>query len=249
MNYNKPFFGLFLAALVLLPGCIHVPSYRAQPLKLISGNCMYRDVQGNVIMQSKKLSQSEIFSLFGERGSWLINMQNTIRPIYLSIINHSDQVYYIEPFSIELELMSYEFVASSMKSGILGTPGKNARDMDQVDQLAVTALAAGATSVAAVSLVGAVTTDNEAFFVPYAGALIIPLIPSVNAGVNNMRVKKDLRDKVLHKKEMIYPGDQLSRLVFVKSTDYSPTFAVKIYEQNNVGKAITFNVDLSREEQ
>jgi hypothetical protein len=176
-------------------------------------------------------------------------MQNTIRPIYLSITNHSDQVYYVEPFSIELELMSYELAASSMKSGILGTPGKNARDMDQVDQLAITALAAGATSVAVVSLVGAATTDNKAFLVPYTGAFIIPLIPSVNAGVNNMRVKRDLRDKVLHKKEMIYPGDQLNRLVFVKSTDYSPTFVVKIYEQNNIGESITFNVNLSREEQ
>src|SRR5258708_37613205 len=72
---------------------------------------------------------------------------------------------------------------------------------------------------------------------------------SIKSIVMNSRIKKDLAEKVLHEKVIINSGEQYEGLIFVKSSDYTPQFAVTLHEQDNMKNSIVFDVDLLEQRQ
>jgi hypothetical protein len=72
---------------------------------------------------------------------------------------------------------------------------------------------------------------------------------SIKSIVMNSRITKDLAEKTLHKSVIINSGEQYEGLVFIKSPNYTPQFAVTMYEKNDVNNTITFGVNLRQNEQ
>src|SRR5579871_6659790 len=90
MNMNSKVIGFALAGLVFLPGCLHVPTYKAKPLKDLNDNFVYREIKNNIVFQAKCLTHGEIYYLFGDRTKELLK---TTEIIYCSIHNLSGQDY------------------------------------------------------------------------------------------------------------------------------------------------------------
>src|SRR5216684_5886685 len=117
MEYNKSFFGLLLALLVLLPGCMHVPSYQRKPLRRVSADFTYCDVKNDVIVQAKRLDVPEVQCIFGSRGEIL---KNQYEIIYLSVHNLGNDSYLFSPADIDLTIMSHRDIARLMKTNSIG---------------------------------------------------------------------------------------------------------------------------------
>jgi hypothetical protein len=73
-------------------------------------------------------------------------------------------------------------------------------------------------------------------------------IQTIKSFVINGRISKDIKVKTLHEKVIIKSGKQYDGLIFVKLSDYSPQFAVTMYEKDNAKKSVTFDVDLEQHE-
>jgi hypothetical protein len=242
MNYNKSFFGLFLAALVLLPGCMHVPTYKRRSLQSVSSHSVHRDTENNVIVQAKLLSQEDKTVLFGDRGASLNN--NDIQVIHLSVDNESDAKYMLSPADIDFSVMSCRDVKKLMKTS----------SADAIVGVGISAGAIGA-SVWTVGMIGK-TAASASAIIPVIfwsavgvycvgiGMGLVFIGKSIKSIIMNTLISKDLKEKMLHKKVTINPGDYYEGLIFVKSADYTPQFSVTMHEKGNTKNTVTFDVDL-----
>lgn len=110
MKNRMRFLGLFLATLVLLPGCMRMPSYKRRSLQSISNNCMYRGSEKSVIIHVKKLSHAEKNYIFDARMH-----DNDLQVIYFSIHNLSDEAYMFPHDGIHFELVPHKNVMKLLK--------------------------------------------------------------------------------------------------------------------------------------
>ncbi len=241
MNCSKSFLGLFLAALVLLPGCMRVPTYTSRSLQSVSNHCAHRDTEKNVIVQTKLLSKEDTITLFGDRSASLSN--NDIQTMHLSIHNVSDVKYILSPADVDLTTISHQDVAKTMKTSSASSFGKG-----------VISGAAGAGAIGW-GVTGSMLCDS--IMIAYvclplgamaAGLTFVFFGSSIKSMVMNRRVSKDLKEKILHKKVTINSGDHYEGLMFVKSSDYTPQFAVTMHEKDNKKNTLTFDVDLRKTE-
>src|SRR5579863_6851716 len=242
MNCNKSFFGLFLAALIILPGCMRVPTYQCKPLKLANNHCVYRDTEKNVIVQTKLLSKEDKSALFGDRSASIHN--NDIQVIHLSINNLSNVKYLLSPADIDLPIMSCRDVEKLMKTSSVGRFTRG---------IGFGAVGAGAIGW---GVTGPMLCDSIAIAyvclplgVVAATAALTFFGKSIKSMIMNRRISKDLKEKMLHDKANINSGDHYEGLIFVKSLDYTPQFSVQLREKNNRTHSITFDVDLRQNEQ
>jgi hypothetical protein len=234
MNYNKSFFGLFLAALVLLPGCIlRVPSYDKQQLKLIRDNCGYNAVENGVSLQAKLLTESDKRDLFGKHIGRLEG--NDYKIVYISMHNLSDKNYYFGFDCIDLKQLPSKKVVKSMKK----------------------------TSSIGRFIFGYVTGSiHPLYFVGCSPSLIIPVaialspiyvvasligfVQGIKSVIMNTHVRKDIEEKIVSEEIIITSGDHYEGLVFVKSADYSPHFTVTLHEKGHKKNILTFDVDVQK---
>lgn len=238
---NKSFLGLFLAALVLLPGCIHVPTYQRKSLKSVSDHYTYGSAEKNVIVWAKLLSREDKSALFGSR-SRLIH-DNDLQVIHLSIHNLSSVHYLSSPTDINLSMMSYREVAKLMKTSSIG----------RLTGSTVSGVYSGALGAAAVFTIGDLGVSSfacaAAFLAPSVVCASMALVffgTSIKSIVMNRRMSKDLKEKTLHEKVMINSGDCYEGLIFVKAVDYTPQFTVVMHEKDNEKNTVMFDVDLRK---
>ncbi len=239
MKNNKSFFGLILAILVLLPGCmLHVPSYRAQRLRLIRDSFTYDAHEENVTVRAKLLTESDKDDLFGEHIGALEG--NDFKVIYVSIHNLSDKNYIFMSRNIDLKQVPSKDILKAMKK------------TSSIGRLATYYLASTTTA-----MLGAISIHGDPFFIASVASLsigftvvgLIGLVQGIKSIVMNTRVRRDIEEKVLPKKEVIHSGQYCDGLIFVKATDYKPEFNVMMYEKNNWINKLTFDVDLRQNEQ
>jgi len=242
MKNNKSFLGLFLAILVLLPGCIHVPTYKRRSLQSVSDKCAYRGAEKNVIMKAKLLSREDKSALFG-RHSRLIH-DNDIQVMYLSIHNLSNVSYLFSPVDIDLSMMSSHDVAQLMKTSSVSRLAKG------------TALGAVGAGAIGWGVTGPMLCQSMAIAyvcLPLgavaATASLVLFGTSIKSIIMNKRIRKDITEKTVHKKVIINSGEQYEGLIFIKSSDYTPQFAVTLHEQDNIKNSIVFDVDLFEQKQ
>ena len=108
--------------------------------------------------------------------------------------------------------------------------------------------AAGTTT----AVLGATTVHANPFLVASIASLsagltvvgLIGLVQGIKSIVMNTRVRRDIEEKVLPKKELINSGQYCEGLIFVKASDYKPEFNVIMFEKNNWINKLTFDVDL-----
>src|SRR5579872_552117 len=235
MNYNKPFFGLFLAALVLLPGCIlHVPSYHRQKLRLVRDNCTYSGIEKNITLQAKLLTENDKQDLFGKHIGHIEG--DDIKVIYLSIHNLSDKDYFFTSDCIDLKQLSSRNIVKAMK---------------KTSSIGRLVLFHVTSSINPLSFID----HSNPFFIPVAICVspvflvtsLIGLIQGIKSVVINTRVRKDIEEKIIHEKVIIRSGDHYEGLVFVASPDYIPYFSVLMHEERSIDNYITFDVDLRQQ--
>jgi len=211
---NKKFLGLFLAALVLLPGCMRVSSYTRRPLQLFKNYFAYTQTEQGITVRAKQFSCAEKYYFFDGRTALL----DDIEIIYLSVHNLSGKRYIISPNGICIPQMLFHDVNVLIKKTNtitfpVGTPG-------------VVLLPFLGAAVVAIPL----------------GCIF--LAQGIKSAVMNHRISKDLKEKTLHKKVIIKSGGQYEWLIFVKSSDYRPNFTVTMHEIGNAKNDITFDVNL-----
>lgn len=246
MNCNKSFFGLFLALLVVLPGCMKVPTYRKQSLGLIRENYESQNIHNDIIVHAKHLTYEELYSLFGVRAK---RLARSVEVVYVSICNVSSHNYIFSVACNTFTPLPYADVVKLMKTSTVGR--------------CATGIVGGAGISAAanglfVTGVMAILQPPSAIWIPYALVFGIPIafvigaLPfcgkSVKSAIMNRRIKKDLREKLLPDNLVINSGDQCEGLIFVKASDYTPKFNVTMHEKGNTKNSVTFDVDLRKVE-
>lgn len=234
MKLNGKIIGLMLAGLVLLPGCMHVPSYKAVSIKSVSGNCTYRVVQKNLVVQAKLLNTAGRYTLLGERIQNIYDHE----VIYLSIHNLSGTPYVISSHSVDLPQVASGEVARLIK--MTSSAGKLAGSA-VTGLYGGTALATLIRESATIGAVGYVLVPMVAVFLPLSIFFGVKGIKSV---VMNHRVSNDLADKILNKDVIIGPGDKYECLLFVQSSHYRSQFSVTLHEKDVADNIINFDVDL-----
>jgi hypothetical protein len=236
--------GLLLAGLVLLPGCVSVPRYKAKPLNTLCNDFTYREItKNNVVLQSRLLTNRAIQYLFEERAEELLG---SVKVIHCSIYNISNQDYVISAKNKNFKHLSANEVAQLLKTS-------------------TTARMALTTGIGGVVCI----LPNELFLAPAllsffplylmpasivvyscvaAVAVVTPFVffgKAIKSAVMNGRIKKDLQKKMLYKKdEVIKSGEKYEGLIFVKIADYKSVFTVTMYEKNKAKNTITFDVKL-----
>jgi hypothetical protein len=236
MKLNGKSIGLLLAGLVVLPGCMRVPGYKPVSIKSVGGNCAYRLVQKNLVVQAKLLNTGERYILLGERIQKIYDHEI----IYLSIHNLSGVPYVISSHSVDLAQVS---------SGEIARLIKMTRSAGKLAGSAVTGFYGGSGA--------AIFIKNAAFGgIGALGYILLPLtvgfsiislvtgIQGIKSVVMNHRVSSDLADKTLNKAVVIDSGDKYECLLFVKSSYYRSQFSVTLHEKDVMNNVINFDVDL-----
>lgn len=232
MNYNKSFAGLFLAILVLLPGCIlHVPSYRAQRLRLIRDNFTYNETEKNITLGVKLLTEEDKYDLFGEHIGAL--EEDDFYIVYLSIHNLSDKNYVLTSHRIDLEQLSSRAVITSMKK------------TSSIGRLSVWYFSSVPPAILASFVHDPLVIAPVSIGFGITG--LIGFVQGIKSIVMNGRVRKDIEEKIVSKKVIIKSGGYYDGLMFVKSIDYKSQFNVQLRENDNRKKIISFDVDLKSE--
>lgn len=231
--------GFLLAGLVLLPGCMHVPTYKCVPLKSIGDNCTYRAIHQNLVVRAKLLNTAERYALLKERVQSLY--EHDI--IYLSVHNLSDRAYVISSKSVDLE---------QIKSGEIATLIKHTSSGSRLTGSAFAGLYAGVgvrTFIQENATAGGIGAVGYVLFPVIIGFSVVSLvmgIQGIKSVVMNRRVSNDLADKTLNKVVVINSGDQHESLLFIKSSSYRSLFSVTLHEKDTVNNVINFDIDLRK---
>jgi len=241
------FFGIFLAGLVLLPGCMHVPAYKCQPLQSMNEHCVYRGVEKNVIVRAKVFSQDEKKYFF---NNYARNDGQSV--IYFSIHNLSRLDYVFSGNGICIKQIPYQEVIESMK--------KTSSRSRFVGGSMSAGVALPATGWACAAFIGSATvkcpiTAAVAMVIGFAMSIVaVPflvfgtafLVQGIKSITVNNRIKRDIAEKIMDEPVVIPSGGQYEGLIFVKVSDYTPQFTLVLQEKDAVNNTITFNVDLSQ---
>lgn len=243
MKINGKIIGFVLAGLVMLPGCLRVPTYKAKPLNVLNNNFAYREIKNNIVFQAKCLAHGEIYYLFGERTKELLKSTEII---YCSVHNISNQDYifslknkHFSPLSVpQVTQLIKTSSAGRLATGIAGGTGIS---------VVANGLFAGGLCLWLGGYAGLVIPYQLIFGVPIAftfGSLIF-FGKGIKSMIMNSRIKKDLNEKMLQDNVIIKSGDKHDGLIFVKASDYTSHFTMMMHEKNNHKNRIVFDVDLS----
>src|SRR5437016_5236861 len=113
MNSKGKIVSIALTGLVLLPGCIRVPSYKPKSLQSISGDFMYRGVEKGVVLQAKRLTKDEVYFLFGDRAKALLE---SVEVMHISVHNLSTEHYIISPGAMNIIQIPYSDTLRSIQT-------------------------------------------------------------------------------------------------------------------------------------
>ena len=244
MNNNGKVIGIFLAGLVLLPGCVHVPSYKPKSLDSIkSFNPLFthKETKHNVTLGVNYLNDNAKFHLFNDRNILLDGEKVEI--IHISVYNLSTDQYVISPNGIGAIQIPYTNVLRSLQTS-------------STDHLKKAGVVGGA-------IYGTLSGLTIAMFLPMGFYIIItgtmlvawPIVATITmlpflgktikSTIMNGCIDKDLKEKMLHREVIIPSGEKYEGLIFVKSSDYNPQFNVALTEQYHPDNKLIFDVDLS----
>jgi len=232
--------------MLLFTGCTKRPSYDPRPLKSISIESNYTAVVKNIILRVKKLTKAEIFHLFGKQGERFENLV----PLHISVHNLSNTSLILDPKNINLVSLSYRSVGKQLQTSSIG---KTIRTIGYGALMAVLAMGAGVFGIMHdYSDRNNSWIDNSKLLVNVAVPLIIISTPivaltrTISSARTNNKIKRDIREKTLHKKVTICPGQQFDMLLFVQSIDYRSDFTLMLVEENKSNKTIEFNIRMKK---
>jgi len=251
MKNHKGFLGLFLAVLVFLPGCLHVPTYRSRSLQSVSEHCAYRGFQKNVVVRAKCLSQAEKSYLFNGRSALI---DDELHAIYLSIHNLGKTPYTFSYDSIQVKQVKSSDVTRSMKktssvgrlcgSALFAYPSLPIVTVFAVVGVARIEIVPIVIACCGSLIAGGMIGGLVALGIVGTGFSIAFLAQGIKSIVMNRRMHKDLIEKILHEPVVIKSGEQYEGPIFVKTSDYQSEFSVTMRDQNDPSNMISFDVDL-----
>jgi hypothetical protein len=235
---NKKSIGFLLAGLILLPSCMRVNKYHPQSLKMLRDKVMHGETKESVTIRAKRLNEFEKEYLFNKHIGELEGNQFQI--VYVFIDNMSEIQYELLPNSIDLEHLSCADVVKQMKK--TSTAGRAI-----ASSLATSyAVAAGINISREMMWPGC--DILPILFIPVLGTAVsiaaITGASAIQSWVMNRRINDDLKKKVLSENLIIEPYSHYEGLIFVKSSDYRPSFNVTMYEKDDYNKNIVFEVNM-----
>lgn len=241
MKNNKSFFGLICAILLLLPGCMHVPTYRSESLNNVDNTFTHKYIEKNVTFQAKLVTTPEVHYLFGPQNK---NLVKNTKIIYLSINNLSETDYILAPENISIASLTCKDVTKLIKTTNTGA------------RFAGAAISGVVASPVPFNIwlhcIGPVVGLPSVVMLPFiiASAIAIPLgvvflAKGIKSAVMNRRIKKDLKEKMIHKKITIKSGQHYEGLIFVKTANYKPDFTVTLRTKKNINN-VEYNINLNQ---
>ena len=231
MNNSSKIISIALAGLVLLPGCMRVPTYRSRPLHTFKNSCTYTNSEKGITVYAKLLNCAESSYIFDGR----IESMHDTDIIYLSIYNLSSRGYIFSPEEISLLHLSYEDFYKNMK---------------KTSSVARLSGALGLDFLSGNLIVAAHSGIIAPFMAIFSVTLYVTSLAFLGSGIKsiimNRRMHNDLQEKILDKEVVIKSGDKYEGLIFVKSCDYESRFNIALAEQYHADNKIIFNINLQQ---
>lgn len=250
MKLNGKSIGLLLAGLVLLPGCMRVPSYKPKSLQSISSDFTYRGVEKSVVLQAQCLTKDEVYFLFGDRAKELLE---SVEVIHVSVHNLSTEDYILFSDAMSIIQIPYSDILRSIQT----RSTDHLKKAGKVGGAVYGTLSALTLSFFAPKMI--FSTHYKSVLVGFyccthamgvvwpivAGLTVLPFIgKAIKSAIMNGRINKDLHEKMLHKDVIIKSGEKYEGLIFVKKADYRPHFTIDLINQLYTDNKIVFDVDL-----
>ena len=229
---SKTSYSILLCVILMLAGCVKTPSYNPKSLKSITPESDYTGIENNVILRVKKLSDAEIFHLFGKRGEQFENHRSPLIPLHISIHNLNNTSLILDPKNVTLDSLSYQAASKHLQTSSIG------KTIRTIGYGALTATLATGASI--VGLLYGYASCNDSYidssksFINITAPLIIIATPiiafikTISSARTNNKIKRDIRDKILRKNVTIYPGQQYDTLLFVRAIDYRSQFRLAL---------------------
>jgi hypothetical protein len=222
-HYNNHRFPVIIAILLVVPGCVHVPSYRIKPLTFLSHRFDDTVVKKDVTIRVKRMTKREAVELFGPRGRWFFkSRRNMIIPLHISIYNHSITPIITGPNNISMFCMYPPDVIHrlqsrsglwALRSCICGLP------------ISLGTLTVGFSAAVFGHLLGSDGIIQAGWATIIAGSSMLiatPIWAISNAAIShsiNKKIKADIMEKILDMNTTVQPYEHIDTLIFVHRRD------------------------------
>jgi hypothetical protein len=246
MKKVQSLWGVVMALLVLLPGCVHVPTYRKQSFKVIEKHYDYCHMQNDVIVQTKRLSKGDMYALFGVRAEQLFG---SVEVMYVSVNNLSNDRYVVSVINKDDLLLSHTMIKRLMKTSSAIKVVQGYAFTIGASSVACLLLAPVLLPAASVVIYVGMTPAGPLVVaglcsVVLGGYLAFAFGPSIKSICMNRRMSKDLQEKILYDPVTINSGQHYEGLIFVKKADHPSHFDIVMCAKDMNDKDLTFNVKI-----
>jgi hypothetical protein len=210
-----------LSLLFIFSGC--GPKYRAKRLEHLNKKTAdYHETKNNVTVYAKKFSPDDLEYYFtNERylfGGGVVNrMQRHLEAIEVTVDNGTANTLILDPKAISLDTMNLKSVYKKVSFSCIPP------------MLYTAAIGAGWATLFSAIIFHKVLA---VFVVPVA--IADGLIGALYVHGPNKHLKKDLTQKMLQDKQVIYPDELKSFLLFVNKKEFVPSFILNIKKDSDV---------------
>ncbi len=250
MNYSKIISLVACASLIMLPGCGNRKTlHRTRSLDIFKPKPNYQDHKNNISIGVRELDSQDCIKLFGYAGRRLVSKtQKPFVPLHLSITNHSDETYLLDPKNISLPLADAQTVANRLKPSVpLKTIGMVAGGA------IITAIAAttgagllflGTTLASTPMFISGIVTCASSATIFLVGTPLASAAQGFQTVQERRAISDDICNKTLIQEVHIEPDQTIDTLIFVPLKNMKRNFTIRLENRYSQEDTITFAVEM-----
>jgi hypothetical protein len=249
MNCSK-IISLMACVLLMLPGCgSHKTLHRSRSLDIFKPQPNYQDHKNNVSIGIRELGSKDCVKLFGYAGRRLVSKtQKPFVPLHLSITNHSDETYLLDPKNISLPLVDAQTVANRLKPSVaFKTMGMIAGGAIITTIAATTGaglLFLGATFASVPLFVSGIVTCASGATIFLIGTPLASAAKGFQTVKERRAISDDVCNKTLMQEVHIEPNQTIDTLIFVPLRTMKRNFTITLENRYSQEDTITFAVEM-----
>lgn len=194
---------------------------------------------GEVTVRCASCSRNELTHIFGRQGNSLLIKHAGMRivPVQLYIENNSEYTWTLSPYDIRLPLADMQEIKNNCMRGATAH-GITSFTLTGSSGIALAGLGAAASifhPVLGASLIGA--GCSLMLIAPVRSHTTTARISAQNAHFSHVLDTLTLGEQVV-----VYPREQVSKLIFVKQTDAKDSFMLRLCDRDNPDHTLSFNM-------
>jgi hypothetical protein len=215
--------------LAALPGCFRAPNFQIHSTTpLHKQNVNYIDNKNNVTLKVKELSNNEIDELFDGQGNKITCGRNSLRPIQIAVRNSSLKTWVLAASEINLRLSDIEDVFARLHSSPFYRGISLFCSGNLIFRLIGTLYPVSLQAIAIMSLPISLISHQESAKIAYE-----------NTKREHILAQQSLTDELI-----IYPGQTINTLIFVRKNQYRSMFTLTLLNKRDYSEELVFKVKL-----